>query len=616
MIAELGHFCLILALLTALAQAGTGARITAYLQCALSGAALLALITAYIVTDLSLVNVVANSHSLKPLLYRIAGSWGNHEGSMLLWIFMLALFGALVAFFQRGQDAFIKKTIAVQGALGAGFIGFSLFTSNPFLRVFFPPIDGRGLNPVLQDPALAFHPPLLYAGYVGFSVVFSMAVAALLCRKMDRDIAALMRPWALLAWTCLSGGIALGSYWAYYELGWGGFWFWDPVENASLVPWLVGTALLHSVLITHYRGTLARWTLLLAILTFSMSLLGTFLVRSGALTSVHAFAVDPERGLFILALLVLYTGGALGLFAARAHSFRSDFPINPVGREGALLLNNLFLSVIAATVLTGTLYPLLIEAVGGAPVSVGAPYFNATVLPLCVPLLLLMGAGITLPWQGRVDWRATFARLSVPALASMLVVLIVAGLNLAHMIPAMTGMGVASWLIGATLWDAVHRKHIPFAKWGMYCAHLGLGIAVAGMMGASLWAQERAEIMRPGESMTIAGYHLTFEGVNATFGPNYTSATAQLNIAPHRATLSPEKRHYPVAAQNTSEAAIRTTWHDDLYTVLGTQEGDGWIIRAWVHPLVPFLWLGFAMIALGGALSLAARLHLRKGRVI
>ena len=637
MIPELGLFALILALLTALAQSLAAwpryamlARPAALLQFGLIAASFIALTICYLITDLSLRNIVENSHSLKPLAYRFAGVWGNHEGSLLLWILMLSGFGALVALRDRDDPAFTARVLGIQGMIGSGFLLFALFASNPFARVALPPIDGQGLNPVLQDPALVLHPPLLYAGYVGFSVAFSYACAALLQDRFDRAIARRMRFWIMLAWTTLSAGIGLGSWWAYYELGWGGWWFWDPVENASLMPWLLGTALLHSVIVAEMRDALKRWTLLLSILTFSLSLLGTFLVRSGVLTSVHSFAVDPARGLVILALLTLATGGALTLYGLRAARIAGSPLLSPVSREGLLVLNNLFLSTATATVLIGTLYPLVLQALDAGQISVGPPYFHATFVPLCVPLLLLMGVGPLMPWK-RGDFRGVAQRLIGAAALSLLVAALVLGAQPRAMAVASIGMALAAWLVAATLTDFARRiglfsqtaetvsarlRGLPLSGWGMTFAHAGLGVAIAGMIGSSLWVRENVRLLRNGDGMAVGSWQLTLDSVEPAFGVNYSSARATLTArrmdGRGKVTLHPEKRHYPVAGQNTTEAAIHQTMFGDLYVALGDRQDGGWVVRGWTHPLVPFLWIGYAMIALGGVLCLLAHRKIRR----
>ncbi len=637
MIPELGHFALILALFVATAQAHPLlSRQAAFLQFGLCLIAFLALMYSYVTSDFTVVNVAANSHTLKPLVYKIAGVWGNHEGSMLLWLLMLSLFGALVALkppLPAGERDGVRgtnnaesgdipltltlsprgegiKVLQIMGLLSLGFIAYTLFASSPFERIDPPPFDGMDLNPVLQDPSLAIHPPLLYMGYVGFSVAFAFAVSALWNGTMDKDWAASVRPWIMLAWTALSCGIALGSFWAYYELGWGGWWFWDPVENASLMPWLAGTALLHSVIVLEKREALKRWTVLLCIFTFSLSMLGTFLVRSGVLTSVHAFAVDPMRGIFILILLSLYTGGALVLYAWRASRLEGIAAFSPVSRESALILNNLFLTTMAATVLIGTLYPLILATLDAGQISVGPPFFHATFVPLAVPLVFLMAIGPFIPWK-KVEIATLAGRLKIVAGTAMGIAILAAIMARSHMFFSALGMGLGSWLALGTLWEARQRftRLVPLRQWGMSAAHLGLGVAIFGMAASGLWVKESAEMLRPGQKMSVGYYELTLENVTPAFGPNYSALRADIEARDTRGgesfSLAPEKRFYPVAEKNTSEAAIRTMPGGDLYVTLGDRDGEAWVVNAKTHPLIGLLWLGFAFIALGGGMALA-----------
>ncbi|HEY8189149.1 MAG TPA: heme lyase CcmF/NrfE family subunit, partial [Micavibrio sp.] len=498
MIPELGHFALILAFLMACVQTWAGWRgldmlciRAARAQFALCLGGFIALTACFVISDFTVRAVVENSHTLKPLLYKVAGVWGNHEGSMLLWILVLSFFGFLISLRKNATSV-----LSIQGLQGIGFLAFLLFASNPFSRLAAPPLDGNDLNPLLQDPALALHPPLLYLGYVGFSSVFSFAVAFLLDpSQKPSDWARSVRPWALLSWSSLSAGIALGSWWAYYELGWGGFWFWDPVENASLMPWLVGTALLHSIIATQTRGVFPRWTVLLAILAYSLSLLGTFLVRSGVLTSVHAFAVDPLRGLFILILLFLYIGGALLLYGLRAPALHNDENFSTLSRESALLLNNLFLMVLAATIFIGTLYPLLISALNAGQISVGPPYFHATVIPLAVPLLMLMGAGPFIAWRnGNAAY--ILSRLKIALALTAAIMALVWAIVVHISAGVLAGLALSAWLITTSALFLIKRRGKPFSIWGMAIAHAGLGLAVAGMIGTSLWVEEKSDLLK------------------------------------------------------------------------------------------------------------------------
>ncbi|MFC7735001.1 heme lyase CcmF/NrfE family subunit [Roseomonas sp. GCM10028921] len=636
MIPELGHFALALALALSLAQAvlpligaqrrdarlmaaGPGLAIGVLVAV---GAAFAALLRSFAVNDTTVSNVVQNSHSAKPMLYKLAGAWGNHEGSMVLWVLILALCGAAVAGFGRNLPSGLRaRVLAVLGMIGAGFLAFVLATSNPFLRVWPPAVDGQGLNPVLQDPGLAFHPPLLYLGYVGTAVTFAFAIAALIEGRVDAAWGRWVRPWALASWSFLTLGIALGSWWAYYELGWGGYWFWDPVENASLLPWLAGCALLHSAIVVEKREALKTWSVLLAILAFSMSLLGTFLVRSGVLNSVHAFANDPERGVFILALLVITMGGAFALFAWRAPSLAPTGLFAPLSREGALVLNNLLLCTIAAVVLAGTLYPMFADLMLRAKISVGPPFYQATVFPLALPLILAMAAGPLMAWKRAKPW-PVLQRLwwvAVIALGAIALVWLVQG---KPVLPAL-GFGAALWLILGALADVAERialfsrpraalaraRGLPRAAWGGAVAHAGFGISLLGMAGMGL-ATERLTAVSPGESVSLGGYEWRLEGVRDVTGPNWTSRRATLTVTRDGApvtVLEPEKRNFPLSRQSTTEAAIHTTWASDLYAVMGEEEGRRATLRLHHNPLAPWIWLGGAFMALGGALSLSDR---------
>jgi cytochrome c-type biogenesis protein CcmF len=639
MIIELGHFAVVLALVVALVQmalpawgARTGdarlmqvAEPAALAQLALIAIAFLALTWAYITSDFSVENVWANSHSDKPLLYRISGVWGNHEGSMLLWVLILALFGAAVALFGGNLPATLRANVlAVQAGIGTAFLVFIVFASNPFTRI---PLQsqGRGLNPILQDPALAFHPPFLYAGYVGLSVAFAFAVAALIEGRTDAAWARWVRPWTLAAWMCLTLGIAMGSWWAYYELGWGGWWFWDPVENASFLPWLAATALLHSALVMEKREALKVWTILLAILAFSLSLIGTFLVRSGVLTSVHAFAVDPRRGVFILAILVVLIGGALALYAWRAPQLRQGGLFAPVSREGALVLNNVLLTVACATVFIGTLYPLALESVTGEKISVGPPYFNSTFGPLMVPLLMAMPFGPFLAWK-RGDLLGALQRLF--AAAAIALVALAATLALYWRGPWLAPFGIALgvWVVAGTLVEWAARVKLlgvpveeglrravglPRAAYGTMLAHAGVGIAVIGIVATTAWQSETVLAMKPGERGEIAGFTFAFRGATPGQGPNYREQSALLVVTRDGAPvteLRPSKRLYDAPRQATSEAAIHVSWRGDLYAVLGDELADGgFVVRFYFNPLVRLIWLGAIVMALGGALSLSDR---------
>ncbi len=645
MIPELGQFALALALMAALVQSllpiigatrgdrtwMESAQTTAVVQALLVAFAFGALMHAYIISDFTVLNVVENSHSLKPMLYKVAGTWGNHEGSLLLWVLILALFGAAVAVFASNIPLALKaRTLSVQAWISVGFLSFLILTSNPFERVFPPPLDGQDLNPLLQDFGLAIHPPLLYIGYVGFSIVFSFAVAALIEGRVDPAWARWVRPWTLAAWTSLTGGIALGSWWAYYELGWGGWWFWDPVENVSFMPWLAGTALLHSAIVTEKRDTFKAWTILLAILTFSLSLLGTFIVRSGLLTSVHAFAVDPERGVYILGLLAVSILGSLALFAWRAPAMESGGLFAPISREAGLLINNLLIATACATVLFGTLYPLFLEAITNEKISVGPPFFNASFIPITLPLIIVMGIGPHLSWK-RADLPGVLARLKWLAVIVLLATLVILWIANGGPLLAVISMGIAVWLIGATLQDWARRAKLfqpgawarirrqPRASHGMTMAHLGLGVLMMGAIGSSAWKSDTVAFAEKGTIVPIAGFEIIFEGIEQVRGPNYIAQVASLKVTQdgeYITNLYPERRVYPVAGSTTTESDIRQTLAGDLYVSIAepaSEDAAGlWTLRLIYEPLVNFLWIGSVMLVLGGALSLSDR-RLRVG---
>jgi cytochrome c-type biogenesis protein CcmF len=639
---EIGHFALVLALCIAVLQSvvplvGAArndpalmawARPAALAQFLFVGTAFFALMHAYAVSDFSLANVAANSNSMKPLLYKLSGVWSNHEGSMLLWVFILALFGAAVAAFSHNLPPALRaRVLAVQAMIGVGFLLFILLTSNPFLRLVPVPLDGAGLNPILQDRGLAFHPPCLYLGYVGFSISFCFAIAALIEGRVDPAWARWVRPWTLAAWCALTTGIAMGSWWAYYTLGWGGWWFWDPVENASFMPWLVGTALLHSATVVEKREALKTWTILLAIITFSLSLLGTFLVRSGVLTSVHAFASDPLRGIFILLLLSLYTGGALLLFAWRAPQLAGGGLFAPISREGGLLLNNLLLTTAAATVFIGTLYPLLLDVVTHQKVSVGPPFYTMTFVPIMVPLLVAMGVGPMLPWK-RGDLPAALARLKFAFVATAAAALATLAATGARSIWAACGLALAAWIFTATMIElagrvhlfaeplpAVLRRalHLPRATWGMIFAHAGMAITIAGITGSTSWTEEKIVTGRPGQSFEIAGYTIALDAVNEVGFPDYTATRADMRLlhdGREVTELHPEKRFYTVENGAATGVAIHTNLLADVYAVIGDPDGKGgYVLRLYYNPLVPWIWLGAAAMALGGLVSLTDRRH-------
>jgi len=644
MIVEFGHYALVLALAVAVLQAVipmVGAERGNQTLMAFAGRAALvqalcvisafgALEHAFVTSDFSVLVVAENSHSLKPMLYKVAGVWGNHEGSLLLWILILAIFGAAVALIGTNLPPALKaRALAVQAFISVGFLLFILLTSNPFRRLDPPPLDGNGLNPLLQDPGLAFHPPMLYLGYVGFSMAFSFAVAGLIEGKVDAAWARWVRPWTLVAWIALTLGIAAGSWWAYYTLGWGGWWYWDPTENASFMPWLAGTALLHSASVVEKRAALKSWTVFLAIVTFGFSLLGTFLVRSGVLTSVHAFATDPARGAFILVLLLLMVGGSFVLFAVRAPAMQTGGLFAPLSREGSLLLNNVLMATGAGTVLLGTLYPLIADALNMGKVSVGPPFFNAVFLPLMTPMVAAMALGPMLSWK-RADLTGMAQRLKVMILISVLVAAAVWVLQGGSAGPwwAAGGLGLAAWLLVGTAWDMALRlklfqqplsltwlraKGMPRATWGMAFAHAGIALVIVGMTGSSAWKQEAIQNQRVDETVKLGGWDMTLKGVEERQGPNYTATRATFDLSRNGQTvavMTPEKRLFTMPPRPATNAAIRSTPLGDVYVVVGDQAGDGsWVTRLYVNPLVPWLWFGAAMMAFGGMLSLTDHRH-------
>jgi len=631
MLGELGQLSLCFALALSLVMAGAGlmgakpSGVQAELARRVASASAMGLlvfvglsfgilVTAFVTSDFSIADVANNSHTLKPLIYKITGVWGNHEGSMLLWVLVLSLYAGAVALLQRGGERLTSAALGVQGLLAAAFLLFILFTSNPFLRIDPAPFEGAGLNPLLQDPGLAVHPPMLYAGYVGLSASFSYAAAALLVGEDGWARAA--RPFMLIAWMALTCGIALGSWWAYYELGWGGFWFWDPVENASLMPWLVATALLHSALATEISGAFRTWSLLLAIGGFSLSLIGTFLVRSGVLSSVHAFASDPTRGFFIMLLIVCAIGGALGLFAWRAPKLQGGASFDTVSRESALLLNNVFLVGSCAAVFVGTLYPLALDALthGQQKISVGPPYYALTFAPIFFALLLLVPFGPQLGWR-RGDLKASLRTLA-PALGLALIAAVaVLAVASPRTLTGTLAFALAGWLIGASILDSVKRKGARASAFAAALAHAGLGVTLMGVAATSLWRSEALVVVAPGETMNVGPYTLRFDGVTQVQGPNYQASEAHLALLDHGrvvSVLKPESRVYPAEGQEVANTAIRTTGFTDLYLALGDNRGQGrWTVRAYVSPLAPFIWLGALVMAMGGALSLWGRLRVK-----
>jgi cytochrome c-type biogenesis protein CcmF len=594
-------------------------RAVAVVQGGLTLVAFAMLLVVFARSDMSVALVFANSHSAKPFIYKIAGAWGNHEGSMLMWVTILAVSGACVALFsRRTSERTLLAGLGSQAVLALGFYAFLLVASNPFARLLPAPSDGQGLNPLLQDPGLAFHPPTLYLGYVGLSVAFSLAVGALLTGEVDSRLARAMRPWVLGAWILLTVGITAGSYWAYYELGWGGYWFWDPVENASLMPWLAATALLHSINVLAARGALKAWTMMLAVIAFSMSMVGTFLVRSGILTSVHAFAIDPERGTFLLALLAIYVGAAFALFALRGASLKEGAPFELISRESGLVINNLMLSVILGIVFLGTLYPLFVEAVSGEKLSVGAPYFNAVAGPLALFLAILVGVGPLLNW--RRERRPVLKQLKFPALigVSALAITIILAPQI-NILPRL-GFTVAAFLVAASILPLVARNPLraPLATWGMVVAHFGIAVVLAGMAANSAFASERLGVAKPGDTLSVGPWLVQLQNVTPTAGKNWTAIEADL-LASRGAgpvMLRPQTRYFSDPPAETNEAAIDTFWNGQLYTVVGRADpSGGWQLRLWWKPFVTLIWAGGALIAFGGALALSGRLwRLRRRR--
>jgi cytochrome c-type biogenesis protein CcmF len=638
MIAELGHFALILAFVMSLTlavlpfyavtrnHAGLMHVVMPVTLVMAAGVlvAFAALVWAFVTSDFSVALVASHSHSAKPMIYKISGTWGNHEGSLLLWIVILVVFAALLAL--RGQHMPLRlkvMTLGVQGVVSAAFMAFSLFTSNPFERLSPAPLDGNGLNPILQDPGLALHPPTLYVGYVGLSMAFSFAVAGLLDGRIDRVWAVSVRPWITAAWCALTAGIALGSWWAYYELGWGGWWFWDPVENASLMPWLAATALIHSISVVAAREGFKSWTVLLAIVAFSLSLVGTFIVRSGLLTSVHSFASDPARGVFILGILLVAIGVPLALFAWRGPQLAGDSGFDLVSREFGLLVNNFLLTAATIVVLIGTFYPLALEMINGARITVGPPYFDATFNPIMGALVVAMVVGPVMAWR-----RGTLPALKTVLLTAGLaaVVSVLAALTLATDIgvAGIVGLAMTAWLAAGILADVGHRlglgrrrvaaaagRAIPLPVWGMWCAHFGMVVFLLGALGNGLFASESVVRAKPGDIIPLAGKEFVFSGVEQRQGPNYVTLTAVLELRRNGApiaVMTPENRLYTAERQTTTEAAIRPRISGDDYAVLGDGDAEtGYTLRLYRKPLVSWVWAGAAMMAIGGLLAAMGR---------
>jgi cytochrome c-type biogenesis protein CcmF len=644
MIPELGHFSLILALCMAVilaiipivgaTRSVSGwiavARPTAFAQLLFVAVAYGCLTYSFLTHDFSVKYAAMNSNTALPVLYLVSGVWGAHEGSLLLWALVLCCWTALVAQFSRAiPDATVARVLGVMGMISIGFLLFLLLTSNPFERLFPAPLEGRDLNPLLQDVGLAIHPPILYMGYVGFSVAFAFAIAALMQGRLDAAWARWSRPWTTIAWMFLTLGIALGSWWAYYELGWGGWWFWDPVENASFMPWLVGTALIHSLAATEKRGVFKTWTVLLAIFAFSLSLLGTFLVRSGVLTSVHAFASDPARGLFILIFLAIVIGGSLLLYAVRAPAVKSSATFEPVSRESVILINNVLLVVTAASILLGTLYPLVIDALGMGKISVGPPYFNAVFIPLMAPLAIAVGGGMLLRWKrdslsdltSRVRW--------------FILGCVVGGLALPLLMPfyswaAALGLTLALWTVAMTVLSFIDRlgekglswerlAKIPAGFYGMTIAHLGIAVFVVGITLTSVYSIEKDSRMAPGETLELASYTFKFQGIKQAQGPNYIAQQGLITVS-HEGkpdvTLEPQKRVYQVQKMPMTEAAIDAGLFRDLFVAIGEPLGDegAWSLRIYYKAFIRWIWLGAVFMAVGGLCATCDKRYRNKSK--
>ncbi|WP_406870935.1 heme lyase CcmF/NrfE family subunit [Thioclava sp. 'Guangxiensis'] len=633
MIAELGHFTLILALFVAIIQsvvpmigaqknwrgwmavAGPAATV----QFLLIATSFFALTYAFVVSDFSVSLVYQNSHTDKPMLYKISGVWGNHEGSMLLWVLILSLFGAAAAWFGGNLPARLRsRVLSVQGLIGVAFLIFILFTSNPFLRMANPPMNGRGMNPLLQDPGLAFHPPFLYLGYVGLSMAFSFAVAALIEGRVDAAWARWVRPWTLAAWIFLTVGIALGSMWAYYELGWGGFWFWDPVENASFMPWLLAAALLHCAIVVEKREALKSWTILLAILAFGFSLIGTFIVRSGVITSVHSFANDPQRGIYILIILGIFIGGALTLYAFRAGAMQARGVFSLLSRENVLVLNNILLAIAALVVFVGTIWPLVAEMFWGRKLSVGAPFFDKSFTPFFIALALILPVGAMMPWK-----RAKMGRVLRPLIPVLVLALAIAGLawtfETGRSMMALIATFLGAWIIlgaMAELWQRAGRTparltRLPRADWGKSLAHSGLAVTIMGVGLLTAGQTEDIRVAQIGQPFEVSGYQISLDEVHRRQGPNYTATTATMTVKRGGdivTVLHPEKRVFPTEGMPTTEAAIHTGFLRDIYLVIGDpQEDGGWAVRTYIKPFAIWIWGGAIIMALGGLLSLSDR---------
>ncbi len=649
MITEIGHLSLILALLVSVLQIGVlgvgytkkifnwlyAGTLIAVVQFGFIGISFLSITWAFVNSDFSLALVTNNSHTLKPLLYKISGVWGNHEGSMLLWVLVLSFFGFLLAVLQRQIPLRIKALVLFfQSAITLAFLSFILFTSNPFDRLEFPPFNGYDLNPLLQDPGLAFHPPLLYLGYVGLSISFSFALAGLANGNINSAWASWVRPWTLLSWVFLTLGIALGSWWAYYELGWGGWWFWDPVENASFMPWLITTALLHSTLVLEKREQLAKWTVLLSILAFSLSLIGTFLVRSGIITSVHSFASDPTRGIYILAIMLLFTGGAFALYLLLGRKIRGGLVFSFWSRESTLISNNFLLVISAMVVFIGTFWPLIIETIHGDKISVGPPYFNLTFTPFMIALSLLLPIGVSLAWK-RGNISRALKSLIAPAILALVLAILILSLQTGMRMLGPVGLMLAAWIIFGTLWELAVKvgfgKHpvgkslrwlklLPRTEYGKSMAHLGFGFTIIGIASITSWEIEDIRVVQIGDTYQVGSYEFQLLDVKEIRGPNYFAQMGEFEVFQDNsleARMFPEKRVYPVASTTTTEAAIDMGLLRDLYIVLGDFQGENaWAVRTYIKPMVNWIWIGAFVMALGGCISLSARFPALRSSVL
>jgi len=617
----LGYFSLWLSLFFAISQFFTSKKNNKlkFITVSVNGLLISSLISffllmyVHIVSDFSVLNVFENSHTTKPLIYKISGIWGNHEGSMLLWILVLTIFNYFIFKFHNSKNSIlILKTLEIQSLITIGFILFTIFTSNPFERIIPAQENGLGFNPILQDPALAIHPPLLYIGYVGFSAVFSISVATLAIGNNENiPWYSYMKPFVLAAWTFLTIGIALGSVWAYYELGWGGWWFWDPVENASFMPWLLGTALLHSLIIVEKRKSLQAWVLLLSILTFLLSVLGTFLVRSGILTSVHTFALDPSRGIYILTFAALLGGYSLILFITKSKKYFDNNYFAFFSKEGSILINNILMIIVCATVLLGTIYPLMVEAFTNKKISVGEPYYNSAVIPIIIPAILVMGIGPILSW-GKEDKFKTFKKIIPSILLTIIMTVIIFLIYQSYTIVGVAGIILAFWIISNNL--LLFFKSKKKYSVGMIIAHFGIGLLILGITGSSVWQKEKIVKMKISENINIKTYNIILEKVDEIKGPNYIALRGNFLVRDNKkrviTKLKPENRFYPITNNFTTEASIHTNLFRDLYIVLGGGNlNDGWIVRIYYNPLVIWIWIGALIIFFGGIITLGINLN-------